>query len=67
MAGEQVAGSAGSRLVALVNPGWKAFSDFGFFGAGQAKKVLSEYLLTYSLKSLVCYGYTVRPSRSGVS
>lgn len=56
----QVTASACSRLVALVNPGWKSASDFGLFGAGAAKKALSEFDTTYSLRSLVVYGYTVR-------
>lgn len=60
----QVIGSAGSRLVALVNPAWKGISDFSFFGAGQAKKTLLPFDLTYSLKSLVVYGYTVRRAPS---
>lgn len=51
---------AGSRLVALVNPAWKSPSDFGLFKAGEAKKALSEFEVTYSLQSLVVYGYTVR-------
>lgn len=50
---------AGSRLVALVNPAWKSPSDFGLFKAGEAKEVLSEFDVTYSLQSLVVYGYTV--------
>lgn len=56
----QVTTSAGSRLVALVNPAWKSPSDFGLFKAGEAKKALSEFEVTYSLQSLVVYGYTVR-------
>ncbi|CAN0455400.1 unnamed protein product, partial [Scytosiphon promiscuus] len=47
-------------LVALVNPAWKSVSDFGLFGAGEAEKALSDFELTYSLQSLVVYGYTVR-------
>lgn len=53
---------AGSRLVALVNPAWKSVADFGFFGAEEAKKAMSEFEVTYSLQSLVVYGYTVRSS-----
>lgn len=58
--GRQVMTGAGSRLVALVNPAWRSVSDFGLFGAGRAKKVLAEFETTYSLQSLVVYGYTVR-------
>lgn len=60
----QVTTGAGSRLVALVNPAWKSVSDFGLFGAGEAEKALSDFELTYSLQSLVVYGYTVRPGSS---
>ena len=58
--GGQVTTGAGSRLVALVNPAWRSISDFGLFGAGEAKKALSDFDVTYSLQSLVVYGYTVR-------
>lgn len=58
----KVTTSAGSRLVALVNPAWKSVADFGFFGAGEAKKAMSDFEVTYSLQSLVVYGYTVRSS-----
>lgn len=55
----QVLSGAGSRLVALVNPAWKSVSDFGLFKAGEAREALSEFEVTYSLQSLVVYGYTV--------
>ena len=51
---------AGSRLVALVNPAWKSASDFGLFKAGEAREALADFEVTYSLQSLVVYGYTVR-------
>ncbi|CAM9766225.1 unnamed protein product [Ectocarpus fasciculatus] len=57
---QQVAAGAGSRLVALVNPAWRSSSDFGLFQAGEAKETLSEFEVTYSLQSLVVYGYTLR-------
>lgn len=56
----QVTSGAGSRLVALVNPAWKSVSDFGLFKSGEAEEALSEFEVTYSLQSLVVYGYTVR-------
>lgn len=59
----QVMTSAGPRLVALVNPGWKEASDFGFFAAAEAKQTLSVFELTYSLRSIIVYGYTVSVSR----
>lgn len=46
--------------MALVNPAWRSSSDFGLFQAGEAKETLSEFEVTYSLQSLVVYGYTVR-------
>ncbi|CAM9797510.1 unnamed protein product [Scytosiphon promiscuus] len=57
---QQVTAGAGSRLVALVNPAWKSPSDFGLFKSGEAKKALAEFEVTYSLQSLVVYGYTCR-------
>ncbi|CAB1117088.1 unnamed protein product [Ectocarpus sp. CCAP 1310/34] len=57
---QQVAAGAGSRLVALVNPAWRSSSDFGLFQAGEAEETLSEFEVTYSLQSLVVYGYTLR-------
>ncbi|CAN0411535.1 unnamed protein product [Ascophyllum nodosum] len=57
---KQVTSSAGARLVALVNPAWRSTSDFGLFGAGQAEEALLEFEVTYSLQSLVVYGYTLR-------
>ncbi|CAM9115694.1 unnamed protein product [Ectocarpus sp. 12 AP-2014] len=57
---QQVAAGAGSRLVALVNPAWRSSSDFGLFQAGEAQETLSDFEVTYSLQSLVVYGYTLR-------
>ncbi|CAN0076185.1 unnamed protein product [Discosporangium mesarthrocarpum] len=56
---EKVVSSAGPRLVALVNPGWKGLSDFGFFGKGRAEKALANFEVTYSLQSNVVWGYKV--------
>lgn len=46
--------------MALVNPAWKSASDFGLFKAGEAREALADFEVTYSLQSLVVYGYTVR-------
>lgn len=48
--------------MALVNPAWKSSSDFGLFKAGEAREALADFVVTYSLQSLVVYGYTVRRS-----
>eukprot|EP00752_Nemacystus_decipiens_P006208 g5601.t1 len=57
---KQVTSGAGPRLVALVNPAWKSASDFGLFKAGEAREALADFQVTYSLQSLVVYGYTLR-------
>ncbi|CAM9292212.1 unnamed protein product [Choristocarpus tenellus] len=58
---EQITNSAGPRLVALVNPGWRNTADFGMFlGKRRAEKALEDFEITYSLRSDVVWGYKIR-------
>ena len=57
---EDAAKGAGPRLLALVNPQWKGTGEFGLFQRGRAEKFLNDFVLSYSLQSIVIYGYTTR-------
>eukprot|EP00611_Tribonema_gayanum_P030569 TRINITY_DN855_c0_g1_i1.p1 TRINITY_DN855_c0_g1~~TRINITY_DN855_c0_g1_i1.p1 ORF type:complete len:262 (-),score=75.95 TRINITY_DN855_c0_g1_i1:466-1251(-) len=54
----------GPRLVVLVNPGWNAPSDFGFFARRRAETLLAPFLETYTLVKFTCRSQKVALLRS---